>query len=331
MNDMDARRIDRAILSWIATKSRLSDSRETKKKYTEVINAFRAWLQKTGLDLDPTIWEGVSTKEAVATIAAEAQLFANHSKRHPGQDVAQGTYAQRLSILASFYAFANKRDFIECVNPISKLDRPHLNPYGKVEPLDIESVVKAMQAIDRETPHGLRDYTLLGVLLQTGRRLAEVEALRCRHIKLSKKLEELRGVEDIRLTLQFERCKGGKTATHELSTYLSIELLKSLKLSYGMDLLLLDGARPLWPVLYGEKPLGRRGIAYVVDKRLGTTSVHRLRHTNAVVLRKLGMSLEEIQGLMGHEHLNTTAVYLQAVLGTQNKKVDEVDKMLLGS
>jgi len=191
-----------------------------------------------------------------------------------------------------------------------------------------------MQSIDRSNARGARDYTLLAVLLQTGRRLAEVAGLRWKHVKLARgRLEDLESVQDIRLALIFERCKGGDMMQHELSNWLSVELLKSLGLTYEMNPLYLDPARPLWPATRGRYKgagLGRRGIAYIVQQRLGTAAVHRLRHTNALALREVGLSLEEIQKLLGHKHLATTAVYLPSLSATRNPKVVEVDKALLG-
>lgn len=299
-----------------------------------IIADFRIWLQKSGRDLDPDRWAGKgdkAKKRAIALLASEAQKFAEYSKR--GIVIADSTYAQRLSIIGSFYDFSNRRDLLDCVNPISKLERPHLQPYGKVEALNIDEVAAAMEVIDRSTQMGARDYTLLAVFLQTGRRLAEVGSLRWKHVRLSGRLEELGEPGDIKLTLVFERCKGGKPAQHELSAWLSAELLKSLALTYEINPIYLDGARPLWPATRGRYPgqaLGGRGIARVVEKRLGTSAVHRLRHTNAAVLWQIGLKLDEIQKLLGHTHLATTARYLPAVIGHKNKKITEVDKVLFG-
>lgn len=119
-------------------------------------------------------------------------------------------------ILSSFYSFANRRSFFSCENPIAAVER------SRIQSLDPQEVAQRMHAIDQSTKQGARDYALLAVLFQTGRRLLEVIALRWHHVR----------VQGNKVTLVFEQCKGGKTMRDTLSMPVATALLEWLSLAY---------------------------------------------------------------------------------------------------
>lgn len=314
--------IDRAIKLWLAAKYRLSLSEQTRQKYQLVITRFREWLQETGKDLDCD----------EAEIVLEAQQYAEHSAR-VGR-VCNSTFGDRLSIISSFFEYVKKhRLFSNCTtNPISMIEKPRRQPYANVEAPNFSHVARVVSGIDRSTIQGARNYVLLAIYLETGCRLFEVQALRWGDVRIaSGRLEDVEKPQDIRLALFFRRCKGGKTALHELSAHLSEALLCYLEMYYQMKPIFLHPSRPVLGSLtrHGE-PLGKRGIERVAAKYLQLT-VHDLRHANASARCEAGESLLEIKDALGHDNLETTSHYIHKLRPKRNPEVvKKVDQLLLG-
>ncbi len=317
--------IDIAIQAWIEAKRRRSGSEKTRKAYWETLNAFRQMLWQTGRDLDPLQNLQQDTEEArrqaIMELALAAQGFAGMSVRD--KVVAEATFNQRLAILSSFYSFANKRHFLDCGNPIATVERSRVQAYKHAQPLSPEEVAQRMRAIDRSEKQGARDYAMLAVFLQTGRRLSEVVALRWRNVQ----------VQGSRMTLTFENCKGGKVMRDTVPLPVANALLEWLTMAYG-SLRTLSGDAPLWISFTrrSEKeesrvptippPLTIRSVANICEKHLGVSKVHITRHTWARTMEDAGAKVSEIQARLGHESLATTGRYLAALKQAENQHAD---------
>ena len=324
---VNSNHIDIAVTAWIDAKKRHSGSEKTRKAYEETLQSFRNLLLQADRDLDPYLHlKGNATeqerRQAVAEIALAAQGFAGLSVRD--KQVSESTYNQRLAILSSFYAFANKRGFFTCGNPIAAVERTKVQAYKHAQPLDVQEVAQRMRSIDRTTKQGARDYALLAILLQTGRRLSEVIALRWRHVQ----------VQGSKVILTFEHCKGGKEMRDTLPTPVANALLEWLVVAYGRNLRNLDGNAPLWisftrradrddgTSLAVPPPLTIRSVANICEKHLGISKVHVTRHTWARTMEDAGAKVSDIQARLGHESLATTGRYLAALKQADNKHAD---------
>lgn len=318
--------IDIAMQAWIAAKTRRSGSEKTRHAYWETLQAFRSLLQQVGRDLDPLLGLQERAEEArqqaIMEIALAAQGFAGRSVQ--GNQVSSATYNQRLSILSSFYSFANKRHFLNCGNPIDTVERANVQAYKHAQPLSPEDVAQSMRAIDRSTRQGARDYALLAVYFQTGRRLSEVIELRWRNVQ----------IQGSKMTLVFERCKGGKEMRDTVSIFVANALLEWITMAYGDDLRALPGDAPLWISLTrrSEKgqsetstippPLTIRSVSNICEKHLGVSKVHVTRHTWAHTMEEKGAKVSEIQARLGHKSLATTGLYLAALKQADNRLAD---------
>lgn len=259
--------IDLAVYAWLDAKFRKSTSEKTRHAYTETITRFRGLLSTQGLDLgsDP------------AAVALVAQAFAGYSAR--GKQIAPATYNQRLAILSSFYAYAHRQGpqsplYLE-QNPVDSLDRAKVQEYAGAHALDDEVVAEALAQIDRTELAGKRDYALLSVLLQTGRRAREVAALTWGHVQLHQD----------HATLTFARAKGHEVLLDELPVVVTETLLRWLRAYYGADLDQLPAETPLWVSLARDSSRGRQlgylSLTAICKKHLGTSKVHVTRHTFA--------------------------------------------------
>jgi site-specific recombinase XerD len=311
--------LDVAISGWLHEKAHLSNSDKTKQAYRDTLLQFRAWLQGEGLDLDS------DQEEEVIKITLTAQAFASHSARD--RQVRTSTSNQRLAILSSFYEYAKRKKAVR-VNPIDDVKRGKVQPYASARALDQEETQRAFQSINRETMNGKRDYALLALHLQTGRRLQEIVTLQLQHLTLKKG----------KITVSFEHCKGDEVMRDILPLSVSQAMLAWLHGYYGASLAIgrPNDARPVWVSLaqggrngksYGQ-PLGIQAIADVCRKYLGTSKVHVTRHTFAHMMEQAGASVSEIQARLGHKSLATTGRYLAQLKQAENKHADTLAAML---
>jgi site-specific recombinase XerD len=287
--------LDLAIAAWLDSKVKRSGSAKTERAYRDTLAAFRKALIAVGTDLD-----GDSR-----AIALAAQGWAGRDDPRPA------TYNQRLAILSSFYTFARKRGLLSGENPISQIERARVQAYAGVRGLDRSEVSRRMKAIDRDDVMGMRDYALLAVALQTGRRVNELAGLRWGDVHQS----------GDRVTLTWQRTKGGKVMSDTLPRGVSRSLMEYLRAQYGTALGSLGNDAPIW-VSNRQAALSTRAIAVVCEKRLGTSRVHALRHTFAHEMEAAGAKVSDIQARLGHESLATTGRYLAALKSAENEHAD---------
>jgi site-specific recombinase XerD len=218
--------LDLAIQSWLHAKGGRSGSTHTARIYAETIKDFRAQLASAGLDLDA----------APNHITLVAQAWADRGAPAPS------TYNHRLAVVSSFYSFAAKRGMLAS-NPITAVERRSAQSYASAGAMNAPSIKRMLADIDRSEPAGLRDYALLSVALQTGRRLAEIAGMRWSHLH----------IDGEKIRIHFPRTKGGKTISDTLPAGVSRALLAWLHESYGSGLGGLSPDAPIWRSLSRNK------------------------------------------------------------------------------
>jgi integrase len=227
---------------------------------------------------------------------------------------APATFNQRLAILSSFYSFARKRGLLAVENPIGLVERRPVQAYATAS---VPNVRSALASIDRSDLAGLRDYAILAIALTTGRRVAELAALRWKDVHQ----------EGGRVKLSFARTKGGKTAANMLPAAPSRAIMAYLAAPYGAGLGDLAPDAPIWLRIDRTAPpraaLTARSLEDISQRRLGV-HFHALRHTFAKTMEGAGAKVSEIQAQLGHESLQTTGRYLAALRSAENIHGDKV-------
>ena len=289
-----ARTLDGAIAAWLQAKYGRSKSELTRRDYATAIASFRAQLQAARLDLDAP----------AHLVALAAQAWASAG------DVGAATHNKRLAIVSSFYDYAFRHGILPS-NPIGACERRPVQRYAQSQAIGARQV---LASIDQAAPAGLRDYALLAVTLQTGRRLAEIAALR---------LADMHQDAD-RVLLTFRRAKGGKVMRDTLPAATSRALMRYLHKTYGADLGDLAPGAPLW-ISYSRNNAGgalsSRAIQGICEQHAGT-HFHALRHTFAQSMEKSGATISEIQQRLGHASAATTSIYLAALRSDENPHAD---------
>ena len=303
-----------AIAAWLDSKLGHSGSTRTRDAYDATLADARATLVAVNLDLD-------SPPRAVALAL---QGWSRQSKV-AGRTVKPATVAQRLAVVSSFYAFVIRRGLLDLTtNAATLVDRPTVESYAEAKAIDSSQVRRVLSALRQEAAGtgtaadlAARDLALLRVALTTGRRVAELAALRWRDVEVT---------GNASLTLTVRRAKGGKVMRDALAPSVSADLLAWLHRHYGAALGQLDPEAALWPALrhggragrarLGE-PLNVAGIAELVARRLDTHP-HALRHSFAHGMRKAGAKDSEVQARLGHRNLATTGRYLAQLDRAEN-------------
>lgn len=181
-----------------------------------------------------------------------------------------------------------------------------------VEYLEAEEFHAMLEATDRRTPDGRRDYALLLTLFNTGARVQELLDLRPRDIQLERPFQ-------VRL-----QGKGRKERICPLWPQ-TVDVLRQRLVEQGLDP---TSAERLFRNHRGQ-PLTRFGVRYLLRKyALHASAVtpnlarkrvhpHTIRHSTAVHLLQAGVDLISISHWLGHASIETTNRYAEVDLATK--------------
>lgn len=211
----------------------------------------------------------------------------------------------RLAALHTFFRFLATQhpDRLEHAQRILGIPFKRTRP-RPIEYLEHEELEAVLAAVDRTTPAGRRDYTVLATLFNTGARVQELLDVRVPDLQLTKPPQ-------IRLV-----GKGRKVRTCPLWPQ-TARLLRALCAERGLAL----GSDARVFVNQRGMPLTRFGVRFILAKYLRGAAAtqpqlarkrlhpHSLRHSTAVHLLKSGVDLTTIAHWLGHASVNTTNRY----------------------
>ncbi len=207
------------------------------------------------------------------------------------------TISRKLSSLRTFFKYLVKKEIINdnpmilISNPKEEKKLPKYLNYGEIE--------KILEIPNKETTLGLRNACILEILYSTGIRVSELVNLKIRDIDFyNKKIRVLGKGNKERIVLFGNRCE------NLLERYIkeSRAVLNKKKVEY----LFLNNL--------GQN-ISVRSIENIIDKiekeacLKFSISPHVFRHTFATHLLDNGADLNSVKELLGHENLNTTAIY----------------------
>lgn len=281
-------------LNYLSIEKGYSDN--TLVAYGKDLNQWIKWLENSdeSLDLNEVDHKGIR-------VYINYLNKLNYSKR---------TLARKIATLKSFFKYLNREAFIDN-NPMVYINTPKLDkrlPNFMYE-YQIETL---LEAPDKKTPVGLRDYCLLEVLYGTGIRVSELVGLTMDSLYLKEGFIRVLG-------------KGNKERIIPLGSY----AIKSIEVYVA------EGR----PVFYKEnisddvlflgvrgKQLNDRMVRHLIDGYVDeiaqtmAVSPHTIRHSFATHLLERGSDIRVVQSFLGHESLSTTQVYTH-ITKNQLKKV----------
>ena len=196
----------------------------------------------------------------------------------------------RLSAVHSFFRFVAAQH----PQKLEQAQRVLAIPFKKtrtrvIDYLEYEEIQEILSIIDRATPKGRRDYTLLATMFNTGARVQEILDLRACDLQLTKPFQ-------LRLT-----GKGRKQRCCPLwpqTAHLLRQLCTESNISATSETRIFQNrwTRPLtrFGVRHILKPCLTRAQASIISLRSKRLHPHSMRHTTAIALLKSGVDLSTI-------------------------------------
>ena len=224
----------------------------------------------------------------------------------------------RLAALHSFFRYAGGRDPLVLHQCRRIVDIPLKRATTQaVEYLEQEELEAILQAIDRSTPGGRRDFTLLSLAYQTGARVQEILNLRACDLQLTPPAW-------VRLS-----GKGRKERVIPLWNQ-TADLVRALLAERNIGT---HSGSCVFVNVHG-KPLSRWGFRHLLQKHLQVAGLsyppvvgkrvhpHTLRHTTAVHMLQAGADPNSIRDILGHASSETTWRYARITMEMKRKAAE---------
>ncbi len=216
-------------------------------------------------------------------------------------NLASSSINRKLSSLRTFYEFLVKTEVVTN-NYFEEVEAPKI-PKRLPKTIKENEIMMLFNACDQNTPLGLRNYCILGVLYGCGLRVSELCGLEIKDLDFN----------DLSIVVHG---KGSKDRVVIMYQELADDLKRYIS-TYRLDLLYRGKDEENRHVFLNKNgtTLTPRGVRVILNKLIadcGETfhlSPHMLRHSFATALLNNGADMRSVQELLGHENLSTTQIY----------------------
>lgn len=280
--ELETLSFDGAVKLFIADAKRRALRDDTIEYYQRQLGMFRRYL----VQIDKTALISEVSR-------SDIDNFVDYEKRRGMQNT---TINVRLRALRAFFHFLYEMKYIK-VNPMEKYPLLKIRA-NYVETFTVKQLQQLLNAPDRRTFTGLRDYTFMLLLLDTGLRLSEAAAIEVKDVKLAEGL------------LFVRHTKGHMHRYVPLSAKMRAQLQRYIKIRGHAE------TDRLFVTLDGE-PMSRYSLQKIVGKygkQAGIKGVrcspHTLRHTFAKLAVMNGAGIFELQKILGHTTMEMVKTYV---------------------
>ena len=203
--------------------------------------------------------------------------------------------ARKIATIRSFFNYLTNKKHILEINPCKDLDSPKIR---KELPryLTLEQSLALLDNVGGK--NRARDYCILTLFLNCGLRISELIGLNMSDIQ-DDALRVLGKGNKVRIVYLNDACKAA------IADYLAVR-----RPITGKD------ENALFLSSQNER-IRRSTVHNLVKKHLSEAglnaseySSHKLRHTAATLMLQNGVDVKAVQEVLGHEHLNTTEIYM---------------------
>lgn len=253
--------------------------------YVQDVLKLKQFLEISNRNLDPT--------EVSATDLHDFLEYVNEL------GMAVHTQARVVSGIKGFFKYLLFEDFIS-ENPAELLEAPKL---GRKLPdvLTIDEIERIINSIDRSSPSGQRDRSMLEVLYSSGLRVSELVGL-----KISNTYFDIGFLRILGKGSKERLVPIGKSAAKQLKIYLrEVRIHQQIK-PEAKDFVFLNR--------FGGA-ISRISVFTMIKKQVllaglkKKVSPHTFRHSFATHLIEGGADLRAVQEMLGHESITTTEIY----------------------
>ncbi len=281
----------------------LNRSPKTLANYALVLEQFFKWGSLT----DPV----ELTQEKIR----EYRIYLNRRGTQHGNPLKKNTQAYHAIVIRTFLKYLARQD---CASvPPEKIEVGKI-PDRQVDFLELDEVIRLLDATKGETIRALRDEAMIELLFSAGLRVSELTNLNRDHINLNKDEFSIRG-------------KGSKLRIVFLSEEAREALTKYLAKRTDVDeaLFISLPKKGLVNKKVGTREslrLTPRSVQRLIKhyaKKAGITKdvhPHTLRHSFATDLLINGADIRSVQAMLGHASITTTQIYTHIT----NERLKEV-------
>ena len=274
---------DEAFRSFIEDAERRGLREHTITYYQREIGLFGRWL-----------FSEDKAELISRVVRADINSYVDYLKNERG--LKNGTINTRLRAIRALFGYLKDSKYI-ANNPMENY--PLLKSRtGNIETFSIKQLRQLLNAPDRRTFTGLRDYTYMLLLLETGIRLSECTGILVEDVKLSEGVVFIRNTKN-----HFHRYVPIQSKMKE-------QLRRYLKVRGTCE------SDALFVTLDGE-PMQRSSLQKIVGKygkQAGIKGVrcspHTLRHTFAKISVMNGAGVFELQKILGHSSMEMVRIYV---------------------
>jgi integrase/recombinase XerD len=277
-------------------------SPETIDGRRDALKMFNVWAHERTL---------TRAREITRPILESYQRWLWRYERANGKRLGISTQRGKLGALKDWFSWLVRQNVL-LSNPASELELPRMEKRLPAEALSLREVETILAVPNLADPLGIRDRAILEMLYSCGLRRAELARL------------EMADLNRDRRTLRIRQGKGkkdrvipiGQRALAWAERYIA-EVRPRLCLDTRQHALFLTG----YGGPFNPDVLSRMAADFIRKAGIGRPgSCHLFRHTCATHLLEGGADIRFIQQLLGHEKLETTAIYTEVSI----KQLQEV-------
>lgn len=258
---------------------------------------FLRWCQERDL---------VYPKQITHPVLEGYQRFLWRYRKPNGKPLSVSSQRGRLGGVKCFFSWLCRQHVLDA-NPASDLELPRAEKRLPDDALTVAQIETLLALPDIADPLGIRDRAMLELFYSTGIRRTEMARLTLADLNREKRILWVRqgkGRKDRVVPV-------GSRALQWVEKY--IEDVRSLLVVDATEtaLFLTGYGEP-----FNEEVLGRKVREYILKADIGRTTggPHLLRHACATHLLEGGADIRFIQQLLGHENLETTAIYTHVTI-----------------
>jgi len=272
-------------------------SPETIEGRRDGLKTFVAWAQERTLTR-----AGEITRPILESYQRWLWHYQKPTKRGTGKRLGISTQRARLGTLKDWFSWLVRQNVL-LSNPASELELPRREKRLPTEALSLREVEAILSKPNLNDPLGIRDRAILEMFYSCGLRRAELSRL------------ELTDLNSERRTLQIRQGKGRKDRVIPIGGRALLWVERYLA-AVRPRLIIDTRERALFLTGYGgpfnPDVLSRMVAAFIRSAGIERPgSCHLFRHTCATHLLEGGADIRYIQQLLGHEKLETTAIYTE--------------------
>ena len=255
--------------------------------------------QQAYLDDLSDFWNFLASLKISAPSKVNHRVLTDYAGVLKKRKMAETSVARHFSSLRAYYKFLVMEGHLT-EDPTQFLDSPKL-PASLPKILNIEDIELLLDAIDIETPLGLRDRAMFELMYAAGMRVSEVCDMTMEQILVDDDLILVRGKGNKERIVPL-----GGEAKKWLIEYIEHGRPSLEKGYFNEGILFLNNK---------GKQLQRKGIWFVLKKLAEKADLHKpvsphtFRHSFATHLLEGGADLRIVQEMLGHVDISTTQIY----------------------